>query len=77
MAMVMSRLPDERQGVAGGLSLLTRTTGIVVGVALWSAMFDALEPSRGFVDAFQITTLAAAGVAAFGAALAALAGQAD
>lgn len=70
MAMVMSRLPDERQGVAGGLSLLTRTAGIVVGVAAWSAMFDALEPGRGFVDAFQITTLVAAVTAAAGAALA-------
>ncbi len=63
MALVMSALPPERQGVASGLALLTRTAGIVVGVAGSSALFDTLEPSRGYEEAFSLTALASAAVA--------------
>ncbi|MDG2114346.1 MAG: MFS transporter [Actinomycetota bacterium] len=67
MALVMSALPEDRQGVASGLALLTRTTGIVVGVAGTSAVFDSLEADRGFVGAFAPTAWASTGVT--GAAL--------
>jgi len=63
MALVMSALPAERQGVASGLALLTRTAGIVVGVAGSSAVFDALEPTRGYDEAFSLTALASAALA--------------
>jgi EmrB/QacA subfamily drug resistance transporter len=64
MALVMSTLPPERQGVASGLALLTRTAGIVVGVAGSSAVFDALEPTRGFDRAFALTAVVSATVTA-------------
>ena len=70
MALVMSALPDDRQGVAGGLSLMMRTTGIVIGVTASSALFDAFEPKRGFVSAFQMTTWASAAAAALAAVFA-------
>ncbi|MEM7095953.1 MAG: MFS transporter [Actinomycetota bacterium] len=60
MHQVMGALPDERQGVAGGLSLMARTLGIVVTVAAASAVFDALEPDRGFETAFRAVFVAAA-----------------
>jgi len=45
------------------LALLTRTAGIVVGVAGSSAVFDALEPTRGYDEAFSLTALASAALA--------------
>ncbi|MCP5028234.1 MAG: MFS transporter [Actinomycetia bacterium] len=54
MATVMGALPRSAQGVAGGLALLTRTAGIVVGVAATSALFDRVEPERGFFVAFEL-----------------------
>ena len=64
MASVMARLPAHRQGVAGSLSLLTRTAGIVTGVAAWSAVFDHLERTRSYSDAFALTSYLAAAVLA-------------
>lgn len=71
MSVVMGAIADSKQGVAGGLSLMTRTIGIVVGVAVSSALFDGLEPDRGFVSAFSavfvvngIALVAAAAIAA-------------
>ena len=56
----MSRLPDHKQGVAGGLSLMTRTLGIVAGVAIASVMFDAIKPERGIAAAFSTVFVASA-----------------
>ena len=53
MKTIMGALPPDRQGVAGGLALLTRTAGIVAAVAASSALFDAIEPSRGYDAAFR------------------------
>jgi EmrB/QacA subfamily drug resistance transporter len=64
MAHVMGAMPANRQGVAGGLTLMMRTTGIVAGVAASGALFSSLEPSKGFVEAFQLTVLASAVTAA-------------
>lgn len=52
MHEVMSALPGDRQGVAGGLSLMMRTLGIVGGVAVASAVFDPIEEAAGFDTAF-------------------------
>jgi hypothetical protein len=52
MHEVMSALPDDRQGVGGGLSLMMRTLGIVGGVAVASAVFDPIEEASGFDIAF-------------------------
>jgi EmrB/QacA subfamily drug resistance transporter len=71
MAQVMGALPTDQQGVAGGLTLMMRTSGIVVGVAASGALFGALEPSRGFGSAFHFTVGASA-IAAAGAALVSL-----
>lgn len=64
MALVMSNLPDSQQGVASGLTLLTRTAGIVIGVAGSSAVFDVVESGRTYAEALAITTLVSAGVTA-------------
>ncbi len=76
MAMVMSALPDGEQGTAGGLSLLMRTTGIVIGVAGSAALFDALEAGRGFTASYRATTAVSAAVAAVAVVLATVDGRA-
>ncbi len=53
MKTIMHALPANQQGVAGGLALLTRTAGIVTAVAASSALFDAIEPERGYDAAFR------------------------
>lgn len=70
MAMVMSTMPDTEQGTAGGLSLLMRTAGIVIGVSGSAALFEFLEPGRTFFEAFRLTTATSAIVAATAAAIA-------
>ncbi|MGI9597445.1 MAG: MFS transporter, partial [Acidimicrobiales bacterium] len=70
MAMVMSTLPHTEQGAAGGLSLVMRTAGIVIGVSGSAALFDHLQQTVGFFDAYRSTTLTSAAVAAIAAALA-------
>jgi len=70
MALVMSALPTDRQGVAGSLALVTRTVGIIIGVAGSSALFDDLVGNRGFVAAWQVTSTANAAVAGVMAAVA-------
>ncbi len=70
MAMVMANLPEREQGTAGGLSLLMRTAGIVIGVSGSAALFELLETERGFFDAYRLTTLISAAVAGLALALA-------
>lgn len=61
MATVMQGVGSDKQGVGGGLSLMNRTVGIVAGVAAASALTDRLEPTRGFVGAFEVV-FAASGI---------------
>ena len=69
MALVMGALPLDRQGTAGGLTLLMRTVGIVAGVNAAGLLFGSLEDAGwAFDDAFRATF-----AAAVAAALAALA----
>lgn len=70
LAEVMAALPADRQGTGGGLALLLRTIGIVAGVAGSAALFDLLEPGRGFASAFRLTTAASAALALAGLTLA-------
>lgn len=69
MHQVMASLPVERQGVAGGLSLMMRTVGIVVAVAVSSAIFEPVEQSNGFDAGFRVVFLICAAVLALAAAL--------
>ena len=61
MATVMQGVGNDKQGVAGGLSLMTRTIGVVAGVAAASALADRIEPTRGFLGSFEVV-FAAGGV---------------
>ena len=54
MSTIMNSLPPGSQGVGAGLAMLSRTAGIVVSVALSSALFDAFEPERGYGATFSI-----------------------
>lgn len=70
MHQVMSALPMDRQGVAGGLSLMMRTVGVVGGVLAASALFDSVERSDGFDPAFRLVFLVAAAITVVAAVLA-------
>ena len=76
MDVVMATLAPQQRGVAGSLTMLTRTLGVVTGAALLTLIFHALEGSAltggassgdGFISAFGSTFRlagAAAGLAA-------------
>jgi len=66
MSFIMGSLPEDRQGVAGGLTLTMRTAGIVIGVAGLSAIFGARE-SAGFGIALADTFMAATAATAVAA----------
>ena len=66
MAYVFASLPEDRQGVAGGVTLTMRTVGIVLGVGLLSRFFAANQDA-GFGADLGRTFLAAAAVTAVGA----------
>lgn len=61
MSYVMGSIPRESQGVAGGLSQMMRTVGVVTGVTYASLFFDVRERAHGggsasadaFVPAFR------------------------
>ncbi|MFN0030466.1 MAG: MFS transporter [Acidimicrobiales bacterium] len=78
MTLVMGSIARDRQGVAGGLSQMTRTVGVVSGVALGSLALTHLRSGEGRrlgVDAVdQLTFLPAYSTVFLGAA--ALAGGA-
>ena len=54
MATVMAAVPDSEQGLGAGLSLTTRTIGIVLGVNVSSRMFDWWEAEHSFDQAFSV-----------------------
>ena len=62
LSYVMGAIPQDRQGVAGGLSQMMRMVGVVAGVAGASLFFDArqrhhVENADSFVAAYQDTFL--------------------
>lgn len=70
MDLVIGRLPREERGVAGSLTMLTRTVGVVTGVSVLTLTFDALQqaglaagatPEASFLAAFRETFLWAGG----------------
>jgi MFS family permease len=75
MSEIMAALPPDRQGTAGALALLLRTTGIVAGVAGAAALFDALEGDHGFLGAYRWTTGTGAALALLGAVAAVALGR--
>lgn len=77
MSFVMGAIPRNQQGVAGSISNMMRTLGIVFGATLWSVLFDERrqfhskqfstpEPAalQSFISAFQDVFLVAAGMCA-------------
>ena len=84
MSFVMGSIPRTQQGVAGGMTQMMRTLGVVLGVTGASMLFDArrlvhtgealpgqLSPLQGFMPAFQDVFLSSACVCglAFGLSL--------
>jgi MFS family permease len=58
MDIVMQTLPRRHRGVAGGIAMLSRSLGVVIGATLLTLVFSATESliSRGdFVSAFKVT----------------------
>ena len=81
MGVVMATLPPQHRGVAGSLTMLTRTVGVVTGAALLTLVFHALEasalssgtaPGNGFITAFGGTFRLAAATAGLAALVMAL-----
>jgi MFS family permease len=61
--LVMAASPPAHRGVAGSLSMLTRTTGVVIAAALLTLAFDGVEgafraagaaPTSAFLDAYRV-----------------------
>jgi EmrB/QacA subfamily drug resistance transporter len=76
MGVVMTTLPPQHHGVAGSLTMLTRTLGVVTGAALLTLIFHDLEasalasgvgPGNGFISAFGGTFRLAGGTAGLAA----------
>lgn len=79
LSYVMGSTPGDRQGVAGGLTQVMRTVGIVVGVAGASLVFDArrhrhtddlsvaADDPKAFVAAFRDTFILVTGLCAIAA----------
>jgi MFS family permease len=67
--IVTAAIPRRNRGVAGSLSLMTRTVGTVGATAVVMLVFQSLEPGAGFLGAFQ-STLRIAAVLPFLTALA-------
>jgi MFS family permease len=64
MALVMASFPAGQQGVAGGLTFLARTLGVVAGVLTLAEVFALRRATAGVDAAFaQAFLVAAAGVA--------------
>jgi MFS family permease len=59
MTLVMEAFPPALQGAAGGLTYLTRTLGLVSGVAALAALFAARREAAGFDAAFSAALLLA------------------
>ena len=74
MTTIMMAFPPGRQGAAGGLAFLTRTLGVVAGVALLGELVAARSATVGFLGAFE-ESLRASAVAVGAAFLLALVGR--
>lgn len=70
MSAVMAEFPAGQQGAAGGLAYMSRTLGIVAGVASLSAIFAARRDVAGFDAAFTSAFLVAAAAVGLAAVLA-------
>ena len=46
MSFVMSSIPRSQQGVAGGMTQMVRTSGLVAGLAIWNTAFVGLRDRR-------------------------------
>ena len=72
MTTIMTAFPPGQQGAAGGLSFLTRTLGVVTGVAVAGQIVAARTVSVGFLGAFAeslwVAALAVAVAAIFASA---------
>jgi len=64
MTLVMGAFPSGLQGAAGGLTFLSRTLGLVSGVAVLAAVFAARRPVAGFDAAFGDAFLVATAIVA-------------
>ena len=60
MTTIMATFPAGRQGAAGGLAFLTRTLGVVAGVALLGELVAARSATVGFLGAFEESLRASA-----------------
>ncbi len=80
MADVMGAFPPAQQGVAGGLTFLARTLGIVAGVMTLAQVFAARQAAIGlhgaFAESFAMATVAVALAAGFAIARARARGHA-
>ena len=71
--IVIAALPINARGVAGSLTMVTRTIGLVVGASLWIALLQSIQtsaqsagatPTPAFMSAFATVFVAAAVVQA-------------
>lgn len=67
--IVIAALPINARGVAGSLTMVTRTIGLVVGASLWIALLQSIQtsaqtagatPNAAFMSAFATVFVAAA-----------------
>ena len=67
--IVIAALPINARGVAGSLTMVTRTIGLVVGASLWIALLQSIQtsaqtagatPTAAFMSAFATVFVAAA-----------------
>ena len=67
MAAIMAEFPPSQQGVAGGVSFLARTLGIVAGAAVFAQLVawrrGAVGFDRAFAEAFMVATVMVAAAA--------------
>ena len=75
MTTIMAAFPAGRQGAGGGLAFLTRTLGVVAGVALLGELVAARSATVGLLGAFE-ESLRASALAVAGALVFALVGRA-
>jgi MFS family permease len=76
MTTIMAAFPVGRQGAAGGLAFLTRTLGVVAGVALLGELVAARSATVGFLGAFEESLRASALAVAAALVFAMVAGRA-
>jgi hypothetical protein len=67
--IVIAALPINARGVAGSLTMVTRTIGLVIGASLWIALLQSIQmsaqtgaatPTAAFMSAFATVFVAAA-----------------